>query len=224
MSTFTPIEVFSSNRNISNDFTPTSQNIERVINEGAGFLYFDGHGAPVVWDTHWHDAFTWKKGSTPGGLHEYSMPKLANGGKLNICIVGGCHNSMLNVSFFWTLNPKNTATFCYGAPAPRSWSEWMMAKKGGGSIACLGNTGLGLGMVGSINGQPACYQMLGGYIERSFLQSYNASVTKTLGNAWTGAMTRYLITWPGMAQFGDAKTVEEWLALGDPSLMIGGYS
>ena len=224
MSTFTPIKVYASNRNISDDFTPIPTNLERVITEGAGFLYFDGHGNPLSWATHWHDVITWKKGMFPGGLHAYDMTKLKNGGKLNVCIVGGCHNSMINVSILWTINPKNTATWCYGAPAPRCWSEWIMARKGGGSIACMGNSGLGYGLVGSINGQPACYQGLGGYVERTFLQSYNASANKTLGNAWTGAMTRYLITWPGMAQFADAKTVEEWLALGDPSLLIGGYS
>ena len=100
----------------------------------------------------------------------------------------------------------------------------MMDRKGGGSIACIGATALSYGLDGILNGEPACYQGLGGYIERTFLQSYNASTTKTLGNCWTGSINRYLITWPGMAQFADAKTVEEWMALGDPSLLIGGYS
>jgi len=218
-----PVRVFASLRNISNDFTPTPQNLERVITEGAGFLYFDGHGSPVRWDTHWHDLFTWKNGQTPGGLKEYQMRTFKNGEKLNVCIVGGCHNSMLNVSFFWTINPNNHATWCYGAPAPRSWSEWMMAAKNGGSIACMGNTGLGYGLIGNVGGEPACYQGLGGYIERTFLQEYKNNPTKTLGNCWTGAMNRYLQKWPGMVQQADAKTVEEWLALGDPSLLIGGY-
>ena len=224
MASFSPIDLYVSNRNISNDFTPTRTNLERVISQGAGFLFFDGHGNPLSWNTHWHDEFTWARGETPGGLNEYSMMKIHNDDKLNVCIVGGCHNSMINVSVLWTLNPKNPATWCYGEPAPRSWSEWLMAMKHGGSIACIGSSALSYGMDGILNGEPAGYQGLGGFVERTFLQTYNASANKTVGNCWSGSITRYLNVWPGMDQFADAKTVEEWLALGDPSLLIGGYS
>ena len=51
-----------------------------------------------------------------------------------------------------------------------------------------------------------------------------------LGNAWADAISAYLddfpIDWTQQA-FNDtaldAKTVQEWLLLGDPSLKIGGY-
>jgi len=222
LANFTPIELFASNRNISNDSTPTPLNIIREVTKGCGFLHFDGHGNPISWNTHWHDLFSWKKGQTPGGIHVYDMWALLNGRKLPICIVGGCHNSMINVSILWTLS-NNTYTWTKGTATPRCWSEWMIAMNHGGAIACMGNTGLGYGLTGDINGTPACYQGLGGLVERTFLQAYNASTNKTLGNAWAGAITRYLNIYPGMGDLADAKTVEEWLALGDPSLMIGGY-
>ena len=97
-----------------------------------------------------------------------------------------------------------------------------MAKNKGGSIACMGNTGLGYGLIGMLNATPACIQGLGGYVERMFFKSFNESSTKSLGDAWGGAITKYLQKWPGMAQQADCKTVEEWLPLGDPSLVIGG--
>jgi hypothetical protein len=220
--TFTDVDLFASNRNISNDLTPTPTNLIREISAGCGFLYFDGHGSPDSWNTHWFDAFTWGKGKTPGGLEIYQMPKLKNGNKLPVCVVGGCHNSMFNVSFFWTFQ-NNSHTWTYRLPIPRCWSEWMVAKNNGGAIACMGNTGLGYGLVGSINGTPACYQGLGGYVERTFFQSYNESTSKILGDAWTGAITKYLQVWPGMQDQADCKTVEEWIVLGDPSLKIAGY-
>ena len=158
---------------------------------------------------------------TPGGLSDYGMIKFKNKDKLPVCIVGGCHNSMLNISLIWSLDSKDMFTWVYGQPTPRSWSEWMVAKNGGGAIACIGNSGLGYGSIGLIDGIPACVQALGGYVERTFFKSYNELTIKTFGGSWTGAITKYLQTWPGMAQQADAKTVEEWLPLGDPSLVIG---
>lgn len=222
---FTPIKIYVSNRNISNDFTPTPANIERELSKGAGWLFFDGHGNPLSWNTHWHDSFNWTRGNTPGGLNIYEMMlKVKNGAKLPVCIVGGCHNSMFNVSLFWTMNRKNVYTWCYGEPTPRCWSEQLMTMKNGGAIACIGSTALSYGDDGMLNGTPACYQTVGGFIERTFLQAYNASSTKTLGDCWSGSITRYLQVWPGMGEFADGKTVEEWATLGDPSLVIGGYS
>jgi hypothetical protein len=221
-SAFTPVKLYASNRNISNDFTPTPKNIQRAVTEGCGFLFFDGHGNPLSWNTHWVREFTWGKGKTPGGLNDYGMMKLKNGNKLPVCIVGGCHNSMLNISLLWSLNSKDMFTWVYGQPTPRSWSEWMVAKNNGGAIACIGNTGLGYGLIGTMDGIPACVQGLGGYVERTFFKSFNESSTKIYGDAWGGAITKYLQKWPGMSDQADCKTVEEWLPLGDPSLMIGG--
>ena len=92
----------------------------------------------------------------------------------------------------------------------------MVAKKGGGAIACVGNTGLGIGYAG-LN----CIKGLGEYINRMFFKSYHESTSKTFGSAWTGAITLYLQKFPGMNDQGDCKTIEEWLPLGDPSLVIG---
>lgn len=223
---FTAIKLYATYRNTSPNYTPTPKNIQREVSTGCGFLYFDGHGNPLSWNTHWLDDFSWAKGATPGGLNDYGMMALKNGDKTPVVIVGGCHNSMINISLLWSLtpraNPKSSYTWVYGEPTPRSWSEWMVAKNKGGGIACIGNTGLGYGLVGMMNNSPACNQGLGGYVERMFFKSFNQSSTKAFGEAWGGAITKYLQTWPGMAEQADCKTVEEWLPLGDPSLVIGG--
>jgi hypothetical protein len=226
---FTSTRLYATNHNLTppiDDMIPSPQNIARELSKGCGFLYFDGHGNPLSWNTHFLDVFSWGKGMTPGGLSDYSMIRFKNKDKLPVCIVGGCHNSMINISLLWSLTPRTSPesefTWVYGQPTPRSWSEWMVAKNGGGAVACVGNTGLGYGLVGvGEDGKPACTQGLGGFVERMFFKSYNESTVKTFGSSWTGAITRYLQVWPGMAQQADAKTVEEWLPLGDPSLVIG---
>jgi hypothetical protein len=222
MDGFTPVRVYASNRNITDDMTPSPTNIAREATKGCGFLFFEGHGNPTGWNTHWHDVFNWQ--DSPGGFKIYQMWKLRNKDKYPVCIVGGCHNSMFNISLQFSLTKGSTFSWCYPLPCPRSWSEWITAKKNGGAIACLGNTGLGVGYLGTIGGQPACYMGLAGYIERTFFQAYKADSGKILGNAWSGAISRYLDTWPGMNDQLDCKTVQEWPLIGDPTLKIGGYS
>ncbi|MGF3555146.1 MAG: hypothetical protein ACQXXF_07790, partial [Thermoplasmatota archaeon] len=55
--------------------------------------------------------------------------------------------------------------------------------------------------------------------------------TRILGDAWGHSITNYLnnypINWstPSSKDYAiDAKTVQEWVLFGDPSLRIGGYA
>jgi len=69
-----------------------------------------------------------------------------------------------------------------------------------------------------------CIEGLGGYQQILFYKTYAESDSGILGEAWGGAQSKYLDAFPGMDDFVDSKTVEQWLLLGDPSLKIGGYS
>jgi len=44
-----------------------------------------------------------------------------------------------------------------------------------------------------------------------------------LGEVWGGTISKYLTVFPGMENQQDAKTISQWVLLGDPSLKIGGY-
>ncbi|OYT58214.1 hypothetical protein B6U70_01020, partial [Euryarchaeota archaeon ex4484_162] len=101
-----------------------------TISQGSGFLYFAGHGSPTAWASHAPGSHEWVN-----GLMVYDMPKLSNGEKLPVCIVGGCHNSEFNVSTFDWL--KNEWTY---GPTPECWSWWLTRDLRGGSIATIGNT------------------------------------------------------------------------------------
>ncbi|RLF27018.1 MAG: hypothetical protein DRN05_06235, partial [Thermoplasmata archaeon] len=226
MTDFDPTKLYASNRDTGNGSTPTPKNITNAISEGCGFLLFDGHGNPASWNTHWPDVFNWK--DTPGGIKIYDFPKLRNGKKLPVTLVGGCHNSMFNVSllatvldipFMWT----------YGQPTPECWSWWLTRKIGGGSIATFGSTGLGYGYVGGpqdLNGdgiaEPACLEGLGGYMEILFFKTYSEG-THILGDVWGQTVSDYLDVFPGMDNKIDCKQVQEWAFFGDPTLLIGGY-
>jgi hypothetical protein len=208
---FNPIKLFTSDGSFAG-----VDDVVNTINQGCGFLFFSGHGSPYSWGTNppYNDS------NLIYGLKLHHMLLLKNEEKLPICVVGGCHNSMFNISLFhqsWT----------YGFPAPECWS-WLLTRKiGGGAIATIGCTGLGYGKEDKHNPE------LGGggdYLNVLFFKEYGQNQSNTLGEVWGTAISTYLDEYPidwnelGFSDTGlDAKTVQQWVLLGDPSLKIGGY-
>jgi hypothetical protein len=227
MTGFTAVKLYSSHKDSDPDMVPSEDAILREINAGAGFVLFDGHGHPGSWNTHWHDDFTWD--DTPGGVSCYDFFSLDNAGEYPITVVGGCHNSQFNITLLSTLLQK-PSMWTHGQPYGECFGWSLARKKDGGSIASFGNTGLGYGSVGNhgdLDGDgvdlPDAIEGLGGYQEVVFFKSIDEGAVY-LGQAWSEAETYYLHTFPGMEDQTDAKTVEQWPLLGDPSLKIGGYS
>lgn len=189
----------------------------KAINYGCGFLFFAGHGGPISWSTHPpQDHETWIN-----GLDVYNMKYLKNKDMLPVCIVGGCHNSMFNNTFF-------SKSWMGRKLGIECWSWYLTRKIGGGSIATIGNTALGYGPEDKLN------QSLGGgggYLSRYFFKEYGQHGTEILGKIWKNSITTYLnkhpIKWDKNSFDDttiDVKTVQEWVLIGDPSLRIGGYS
>jgi len=211
MSGFEPVKLWTSDGSFD-----SWKDVVREINKGCGFLYFAGHGSPGAWATHPpYDDSTWIF-----GLKVIHMYFLLNRLKLPICVVGGCHNSMFNISFFHS-------SWTHGNPVLECWSWRLTRKVGGGAIATLGCTGLGYGKEDKHNPE------LGGagdYLDVLFFRECGEHDVEILGEAWGEAITSYLDEFPidwNQQAFNDtaldAKTVQEWVLLGDPSLKIGGY-
>jgi hypothetical protein len=228
---FDPHPLFASFRESNPTETPLTKNILRELSAGCGFVLFDGHGSPAWWNTFWPGEFDAliKK----GGLSIYQIRYLRNHDRLPICVVGGCHCSLLNVTLLNTVTDLRNAhaTWSQGLPTPGCWSERLVMKRNGGAIATIGPTGLGYeagGEVGDLDGdhhnEPDCVEALGGYLETQFFKAYGINHTSTLGSTWGAAINAYLSCYPGMQNRSDAKTIEQWMVLGDPSLVIGGYS
>ena len=238
---WTHIKLYASNRYDKPCYTPMVWNIVREwggrLFGGCGHLLFEGHANPTVWSTYWPEH---ERMGSLGGIYIYFYPMLHNGEKLPVLAVGGCHNSQFNVTLIATLQDKDNEghMWTYGYPAPECWSWLPIRKANGGTIATLGVTGLGYGWVGGIqdlNGdgcaEPVCIEGLGGYIAILFYKAFADSTSKILGDVWMTTVTNYLNVFHGFTGGTsgsggkiDAKTVEQWPILGDPTLKIGGYS
>jgi hypothetical protein len=207
----TQVTVYSTNRNTSG-FVPIKKDIQKAISQGAGFVDFEGHGNPLVWDTIWFD------GTYPddwcGGINLYNFMKLSNHEKLPVVVVGGCHNGLYNVSFLKTLLDKTGEDyFCYGLPIPVCFSWGLVMKYPGGAIASTGCTGYGMGYVGN----PVS---LSGELESNFFSQIGNGTTH-LGDAHGQAIQKFLCE----EEIGqvEAFVITNWALFGDPSLRFGGY-
>ncbi len=205
---------YTTNRD-TNGRTPIAKDILKSMNEGAGFVDFEGHGNPYSWNTIWHD------GEYPedwtGGFNIFAYPFLINGNKLPVVIVGGCHNAMYNVSMIPAMLDRNhskTRYFCYGVPVPVCYCAGLVLKNRGGAIASAGSTGYGIGYVG--------YAVsLSGELESNFFYEIGHGSTH-VAQAHSHAIQKFLAE--EEIQQTEAFVITNWALLGDPSLLFGGYS
>ena len=211
MSDFEAVKLWTSDGSLSGP-----RDVIKAINEGCGFLYFDGHANPYSWSTHPpNDAEKWID-----GLSVLTMSFLRNRGKLPICVVGGCHNLQFDVH----LKKLKDDPWYYYTWIPECWGWKLTRKIGGGSIATIGCTGLGM-----TKEDKESFSGAGDYLEPTFFYEIGMNNSNVLGEAWGNTITDYLdkypIDWNTPAAWDyaiDAKTVQQWALLGDPSLRIGG--
>jgi len=203
------------------------QDVIDAVSEGCGFLFFDGHGNPMGYSTHPpYDESTWID-----GLAVQDMRQLSNDGKYPVCIIGGCHNGQFNVSLLNLLKIyegyEHWYSYIYkGEMSPECWAWWITRVAGGGAVATLGYTGLDWFATGDGNedGIPDCTQYLSGFMHVNFFREYGENGLRVLGELHGATITDYLNAFFPTSERLDYKTVEEWALLGDPSLMVGGYS
>jgi len=232
-----PIRVYASNRD-TGGLTPTSKDIIEAFYGGAGFVYFEGHGSPFKWDTHWHDSSNWT-----GGINLYKFWQLFNGNKLPVVVVGGCHCGLFNVTIEKTLRtgfpniqerlyvlklydipltfferildrlliPENTY-WTYGIPTPVCFSWGLCLIPWGGAIASTGLTGLGF---------DNDFITLSSELEVNFFYEVGQMNASNLAWAHGGAITKFL------NENGIGKTethcITVYQLFGDASLKFGGY-
>jgi len=208
----------------------TSEDVIKNVSKGSGFLYFSGHGSPIVWSTHPFENETWID-----GLWNDEMNNLRNKGKYPICVVGGCHNSKFDVApvnmikgflklglkYFTWIDDENIVGKLEWLR--RCWSWNLVRQRSGGSIATIGNTGLGWGVGGE-----GCIEGEDGFITSHFFEVYKNCVEAdpqncTLGLVHSQTINLYIQTFQPNNDELDRKTIEQWVLLGDPSLKIGGY-
>jgi len=103
----------------------------------------------------------------------------------------------------------------------RCWSWNLVRQRNGGTIATIGNTGLGWGSFGHGSADD-----LDGWITSHFFEYYSQLQSLdncTLGMVHTATLNGYIDNFKPNNDELDRKTVEQWVLLGDPTLKIGGY-
>ncbi|UCB57956.1 MAG: hypothetical protein JSV67_04940 [Thermoplasmatales archaeon] len=173
-------------------------NISNIINNGAGFIDFSGHGNTDKWKTHPHNSSPdiWLPQPT-GYFKNTDIANLTNGDKLPIIINSACSTSQFD------LDSK-----CFG------WT--FVSNPDGGGIGSFGPTGLAWGYMGEM----ITSGLIEGLVLKTFEAYQNDSVI-TFGEMWSHAISSYIF--PTMEGI-DYKTVEEWQPFGDPTLTISAFS
>lgn len=227
---FEKIKVWASNGDLTGQ-----KDVINALNQGCGFALLSGHGSPNVWADHYPGIPGNRKYASITGLQVISlklyfpfmnipvlpMNTIRNRDKLPVFLVGGCHNSQFNVSMLDCLtDPKNLKkTWTFGSPVPECFSWYLVKLPRTGAIATIGNTGLGYGSIGDV----CNVEGLDGGICIEFFKQYGTFGHHVLGDAYSQTLRTYVETY-NMEILDHAKSLQQWVLLGDPSLMIGGYS
>ena len=201
--------------------------IVQVFDNGSGFMHFTGHANPTTWSTHPPDNHSWLI-----DFLRMDMALLDNIDKLPIVVIGGCHNNQFDVSlsnmvrgilkyglikYFKQRDP--VGRFWYMEWVNDCWSEHLLTRKNGGSVATIGNTALGLEYPNA-----ECTTGLSGWIESRFFYEYSQNNMDKLGDAHSGAIKSYIQIIQNIPNSADnRKTIEQFILFGDPSMQIGGY-
>jgi hypothetical protein len=186
---FIPKKVWASNGGLNNPY-----NINNAINDGAGFVFFNGHGHLDVWATHPHESPIWVP---PGNYQNSHVDQLNNVNKYPIIISDACYHCTFDI-----------ATDCFG------WN--FITNPNGGCIAFLGSTDIDVSYGGvdivTKGIEKLCIEM-----SQNFMNG-----DETFGELWSHAIHSYLST-AEMDEI-DYITIEEFQPFGDPSLRVKGYS
>jgi hypothetical protein len=210
------IRVYASNNLTGQGPIPNTEDIVEEFSKGAGYIDFEGHGNPIVWDTIEADG-EYDNHDWVGGIRIPDFLKLSNGDKLPVVMVGGCHNGLFNVSMLRILLTRSNdpPTYWTEIPTPFCFCWAMIIKPGGGAIASIGATGLG--PASSTQG-PLSLQ---GEIDNCFFSVIGQQNVDTLGAGHSGAVAKYVSENAMTQRETFTATITE--LFGDPSLKLGGY-
>ncbi|MBN2603015.1 MAG: hypothetical protein JXA91_02650 [Candidatus Thermoplasmatota archaeon] len=202
----------------------TTQDFIDAMNKGAGIMHISGHGNPAVWGNFLPDAPT--EDDFVYGFTITDIWKMKNGNKLPVILISGCHNAQFNVSMQqMLLYPSGHPKLNKLEWVPSDTCTWLVFQEGGGAIASIGCSGLGIGWINK-----ACLVGATGYIFYHFSEVYSRQKTDILGEIHSETIVDYInIVFnklPDQAGHEDVdrKTIEEFTLIGDPTLKMGGYS
>jgi len=203
MPDFTPIRLWTSTG------TFNWINVNREVNEGAGFLEYSGHGFEIGMSTHPPDDEKWIR------YRNRHLLGLFNRYKLPIVFFDACLTSTLDfdingaISYALGMNLDLSGPFASKLVPTYSWN-WVKIRMGG-AIATIGATRSAYTNVNE-------HGVFGGagLLSVNFFRAYEDGIT--VSQMLTQSQTDYI-----NEAWKDFFTIEEFILLGDPTLRVGGY-
>ena len=191
----------------------------REINKGVGFVSYAGHGFEFGWGTYRPNSIREKMGITQPLYYTPYIKSLRNIDRLPVIFFDACLTAKLDFTFEDIINYKPWSFLEILTRLPNIYKEmrlpcfaWAFVKHDeGGAIATIGATRSAYTHVDE-NGVYAG----AGYLDVHFFKAYEEGTT--LGEMFLQAKNDY-INYVGK----DFFTIEEFILIGDPSLIVGGY-
>ena len=128
----------------------SGQDIINAVENGCGYVTFDGHGNPALWGNFLPDAPT--EAEFVYGFTIFDIKDYNNGDKLPFMVIDGCHNAQFDVTMQHVVEYGGM-----GYPgnywldwSPHDGCSWFVLQEGGGAIATVGNTALGYGYINDV--------------------------------------------------------------------------
>ncbi len=204
------IRVYASNVGTGNPI-PELKDTAKTFSKGAHFVYFSGHGSPLVWVTHpANTTDVWMQRIDAKDLWRFSNFK-----KLPVVVVGGCHDAQYNITLYTTLKSRDLGNdrwyWTHGMPGVACFCWRMMIIPWGGAVSIVGGTGLTTSYVGDPN-------TLNSRLATDFFYEIGQNGAKTFGAAFHGSIQKFLEE--NTIGITEAHAITIWNALGDPSLQI----
>jgi Peptidase family C25 len=198
-----------------------------AFNVGNGFVYYAGHGWPDKMGT-----YPLNGTEVTYFMDNKDVSSLTNTGMYPVMVVGCCLTTQFDVGILNFLRVlKNTRTynnffnFIYECiPECISWN--MVKKSHGGCIAYLGSSSTTWGEVGDKNKDDIPDGVQTGYTPglcQEFFRLYGEKNVRIIGSLFKDAVTHVVKEFSADKNKIQCKCVSEYMLIGDPSLLIGGY-
>ena len=190
---------------------PELKDVTKAFTKGARFVYFSGHGNPLVWATHPADTLDeWME-----RIVSKDLWRCFNLKKLPVVVVGGCHDAQFNISFWTTYKSSDLGGdhwyWTHGLPGTACFCWKLVLIPWGGAIATVGGTGL----TTSLTGQPNSGN---GMLATNFFYKIGQDGATSFGEAFSGSLQKYIDE--NTISLWDSHVLTIWNALGDPSLKL----
>ena len=204
------VRVYASNVDTGGPI-PELKDIAKTFSNGARFVYFSGHGSPLVWVTHPADTNdVWMQ-----RINSKDLWRFFNSKKLPVVVVGGCHNAQYNLTLYTSFKSNDLGNdrwyWTHGMPGVACFCWRMMIIPWGGAVSVVGGTGLTTSYIGDPN-------TLNGKLATDFFYEIGQNGAESFGAAFDGSIQKFIEE--NTIGLTEAHAITIWNALGDPSLKI----